>query len=65
MELAEQSPTSSFADVNKLSCAIHSIQKSPQDFLVLLWLGPSAQRKAWVDARRVLLRATYGQIGLS
>ena len=31
MELAEQSPTSSFADVNKLSCAIHSIQKSPQE----------------------------------
>jgi hypothetical protein len=33
MELAEQSPTSSAADVNKLSCAIHSIPKSPQEQL--------------------------------
>jgi hypothetical protein len=30
MELAEQSPTSSAVGVNKLSCAIHSIQKSEQ-----------------------------------
>jgi retron-type reverse transcriptase len=33
MELAEQSPTSSAADVNKLGCAIHSIPKSPQEQL--------------------------------
>jgi hypothetical protein len=32
MELAEQSPTSSAADVNKLSCAI-PIPKSPQEQL--------------------------------
>src|SRR5208282_194601 len=33
MELAEQSPTSSAADVNKLSCAIHPIPKSLQEQL--------------------------------
>ena len=35
MELAEQSPTSSFADVNKLSCAIHPIPKSARTITVL------------------------------
>jgi hypothetical protein len=33
MELAEQSPTSSAAEVNKRSCAIHSIPKSLQEQL--------------------------------
>jgi hypothetical protein len=33
MELAKQSPTSSAADVNKLSCAIHPIPKSLQEQL--------------------------------
>jgi hypothetical protein len=33
MELAEQSPTSGTADVNKLSCAIHPIPKSLQEQL--------------------------------
>src|SRR5436190_20725830 len=33
MELAEQSPTSSAADVNKLNCAIHPIPKSLQEQL--------------------------------
>src|SRR5580704_1149741 len=33
MELADQSPTSSAADVNKLSGAIHPIPKSPQEQL--------------------------------
>jgi hypothetical protein len=35
MELAEQSPTSSAADVNKLSCAIHPIPKNLQEQLPL------------------------------
>ena len=38
MELAEQSPTSSAVCVNKLSCAIHSIQKSLQEQLPLTTL---------------------------
>ena len=33
MDLAEQSPTSSAADVNKLSCAVHPIPKSLQEQL--------------------------------
>jgi hypothetical protein len=46
MELAEQSPTSSAADVNKLSCAIHSIPKSPQEQL------PCSPHDAFVDWAR-------------
>src|SRR5215831_18046504 len=34
MELAEQSATSSFADVNKLRCAIHPIPKSARTITV-------------------------------
>jgi hypothetical protein len=33
MELAEQSPTSRAANVNKLNCAIHPIPKSLQEQL--------------------------------
>lgn len=59
MELAEQSPTSSAADVNKLSCAIHPIPKSLQEQLPCSphdafhistpWRDPDGLRRANVD----------------
>ena len=61
MELAEQSPTSSFADVNKLSCAIHPIPKSARTITVL-----TSRRLRYKMAKfvmRIEAVAAFDQIG--
>jgi hypothetical protein len=60
MDLAEQSPTSSAADVNKLSCAIHPIPKNLQEQL------PCSPHDAYVESveRRKTIRIGHDPIAL-
>src|SRR4029077_10803481 len=53
IELAKQSPTSSAADVNKLSCAIHPIPKSLQEQLPC---SPHDVFIAWLNRCRRLAK---------